>query len=65
MTLTATLAEERAARQCSERLEIAVRTCKLLGVEVDPAIVIRAAELEHHAHQDVLRRLVGTIEALG
>ena len=65
MTLTAAIAEQRAARQCSERLEIAVRTCKLLGVKADPDVCIRACQLEHHAHVPILRRLVRTIEALG
>ena len=63
MTVAAPHAEQRTVAQVSERLEIAVRALQLAGVDVDPEIVVRACELEHHAHPKVIRRLIANLAA--
>ena len=63
MTLTAPLAEQRAARLCSERLLVAIRSARLHGAEPDPERVIEAAGFEHYAHPAILRRLAAHLAA--
>ncbi|MDE2652554.1 MAG: hypothetical protein OXI71_01950 [Gemmatimonadota bacterium] len=60
-----TQAEMVEAEVLGDRLRVAVRTCKLLGAEIDPDIVIRAAGAEFHARQDAVRYYVQVLAEQG